>query len=71
MISQILSINNYKTESGKSINLHIIRKVIEYSLRSGGVKKILTVNDFELLMFKGRSVKVLLQQVQESQRIYF
>ena len=34
IIPQTLNINNYRTTSAKSINLHIIRKFIEYSLKT-------------------------------------
>ena len=49
IIAQTLNINNLRTSSAKSINLHTIRKLTEYSL-----KIVLTV--FEILLSEGRSV---------------
>ena len=49
IIAQTLNINNLRTVSAKSINLHTIRKLTEYSL-----KIVLTV--FEILLSEGRSV---------------
>ena len=34
IITQTLNINNLKTTSAKSINLHTIKKLVEYSLRN-------------------------------------
>ena len=34
IITQTLSINNLRTTSAKSINLHAIRKLVEYSLKN-------------------------------------
>ena len=48
IIAQTLN-NNLRTASAKSINLHTIRKLTEYSL-----KIVLTV--FEILLSEGRSV---------------
>ena len=33
IITQTLNINNLRTKSAKSINLHTIRKLVEYSLK--------------------------------------
>ena len=49
IIAQTLNINNLRTASAMSINLHTIRKLTEYSL-----KIVLTV--FEILLSEGRSV---------------
>ena len=49
IIAQTLNISNLRTASAKSINLHTIRKLTEYSL-----KIVLTV--FEILLSEGRSV---------------
>ena len=49
IIAQTLNINNLRTASAKSINLHTIRKLTEYSL-----KIVLTV--FEILLSEGRLV---------------
>ena len=49
IIAQTLNINNLRTASAKSINLHTSRKLTEYSL-----KIVLTV--FEILLSEGRSV---------------
>ena len=42
--------------SAMSINLDIIRKLIEYSLKEVHVKAMLTLTVFEILLFKARSV---------------
>ena len=34
IITQTLNINNLRTKSAKSINLHTIRKLVEYSLKN-------------------------------------
>ena len=49
IIAQTLNISNLRTASAKSVNLHTIRKLTEYSL-----KIVLTV--FEILLSEGRSV---------------
>ena len=54
IISQNLNINNKRTTIVKSINLHIIRKLIEDSLKSVVVKAMFTLTVFEILLFEGR-----------------
>ena len=41
IIAQTLNINNLRTASAKSINLHTIRKLTEYSLKKVALKKCL------------------------------
>ena len=41
IIPQTLNINNLRTTSAKSINLHTIRKLIEYSLKNVPVRQCL------------------------------
>ena len=48
IITQTLNINTLKTTSGKSINLHTIRKLIEYSLKSVLVNAEFTDTVFEI-----------------------
>ena len=36
VVTQTLNINNLRTKGAKSINLHIIRKLVEYSLKNVG-----------------------------------
>ena len=54
MIPQSLNINNLRTTGAKSIKLHIIRKLIEHSLKR--VLVVFTFTAFEILLFEGRSV---------------
>ena len=54
--AQTLSINNLRTARTKSINLHTIRKLIEYSLKNVPVKAMFTLTVFELLLSEGGSV---------------
>ena len=49
---QPLKINNLRTISAKSINLHTIRKLIRYSLKNV-IKAIFTKTVSEILLFKG------------------
>ena len=53
IIPQTLNINNMRTASAKSINLHNIRKLIEYSLKKNCVKATLTLIVSEIFMYKG------------------
>ena len=65
-----LNINNYRTTSEKSINLDVIRKLIEYSLKMFFfVKAIFTLTVFEILLFKGRLVLSPTQRVTGSERV--
>ena len=56
IITQTLNINNLRTTSAKSINLHTIRKLVEYSLKNVAAKAIFTISVFGILLFEGRSV---------------
>ena len=56
IITQTLNINNLRTTSGKSINLHTIRKLVEYSLKNVAAKAMFTLSVFEILLSEGRSV---------------
>ena len=71
IIRQTLNINNFKTTSAKSINLHTIRKLIEYSLKNVRVKAIFTLTAFEILLSKGRWVLSTAQKDTESERVKF
>ena len=55
IITQALNINNMRTTSAKSINLHTIRK-LEYSLQKSSAKAMFTLTAFEILLSEGRSV---------------
>ena len=55
IIRQTLNINNWRTTSAKSINLHTIRKAIEYTLKNVLVWTIFTLTIFKILLFEGRS----------------
>ena len=56
IIPQTLSINNLRTTRAKSINLHTIRKLIEYSFKKVGIKAMFSLTVFEILMSEGRWV---------------
>ena len=56
IIPQTLNMNNLRTASAKSINLHTIRKLIENSLKNVRVKTIFTFTACEIFLPKGRSV---------------
>ena len=56
IIPQTLNIYNSRTTRAKSVNLHTIRNLIEYSLKILGIKATFTPTVFEILMSKGRSV---------------
>ena len=56
IITQALNINNLRTANGKSINLHTIRKLAEYSLTNVVAKAMFTLRIFEILLSEGRSV---------------
>ena len=56
IIAQTLNINNVRTTSANSINLHTMRKLIEYSLKTVLVKTMFTHTSFEILLSEGRSV---------------
>ena len=71
MIPQALNINNWRTNEAKSINLHITRKLIKYSLEKFRVKTAFTVTVFEILLFEGRSVLGPAQRVPASERVRF
>ena len=67
MIPQSLNINNLRTTGAKSIKLHIIRKLIEHSLKR--VLVVFTLTAFEILLFEGRSVVSPAQRVTWSERV--
>ena len=54
IIRRTLNINNLRTTSAKSINLHTIRKAIEYTLKNVLVWTIFTLTIFKILLFEGR-----------------
>ena len=56
VILQTLNINNLRTTSAKSINLHTIRKLIEYSLKKPTAKAMFTLTSFEILLSEVRSL---------------
>ena len=53
----------------KSINLHIIRKLIKYSLKKDFLKAMFTLSDFEILLFEARSIPWPAQLVTGSRRV--
>ena len=54
IIPQTLNINNLRTASAKSINLHAFRKLIKYYLQNVPVKAVFTVTVFKILLYEGR-----------------
>ena len=56
IITQTLNINNLRTTTAKSINLHNLRKLDEYSLENVPAKAMFTPTVFEILLSEGRSV---------------
>ena len=71
IIPQTLNITNYRTPSGKPINLDIIRKLIEFSLKSNCVNAMFSLTVFGILLFKGRSVLWSVQLVTVCKRVQF
>ena len=69
IIPQTLNINNLRITSAKAINLHIIRKIIEYSLKNCLLKEMFSLTVFEIVLFKGRSVLSPAQRVTGSERV--
>ena len=69
IIPTSLNINNWITTSAKSINLHIIRKLIEYFLKNICVKVMFTLTVFEILLFEGRSLLTPAQRGTRSERV--
>ena len=68
MIPQILNISNWRTTNAKFINLHIIRKLIEHSLKQVTVKTMLTLTVFKILLNEGMSVLEQAHRVPEGER---
>ena len=56
IITQDLNINNLRTRSGKSINLHIIKKVVDYSLKDVAAKVMFIFIVLQILLSEGRSL---------------
>ena len=56
IITQTSNINNLRTTSGKSINLHTITKLVEYSFKNVPAKAMFTLTIFKILLSKGRSI---------------
>ena len=59
-----------QTRSAKSINLGIVRKLIEYSHKMQ-VKVPFTPTGFNILVFEGKSVVSPAQRVRKSKRVIF
>ena len=69
IISQILNINNFRTKSAKSINLHTIRNVIQYLFKNVSLKAMLTLTIFDIPLFKGSLVLLPTQESTSSKRV--
>ena len=69
IITQTLNINNLRTTSAKSINLHTIRKLVEYSLNNVAAKAMFTLTAFGILLSEVRSVLSPAQRGTGSERV--
>ena len=69
IISQILAINNSRTIRAKSVNLHTLRKWIEYNFQKTGTEGLFFFTLFEVLMSEGRSVLSESQQGTENKMV--
>ena len=56
IITETLNIHNLRTTSAKSINLHTIRKLVEYSFKNIPTELMFTLAAFEILLSEGRLV---------------
>ena len=56
IITQTLNIDNLRTTSAKSVNLHTIRKLVEYSLKNVAAKAMFTPTVSKILMSEDKSV---------------
>ena len=54
IITQTLNTNNLRATNAKSINLHIIRKLVECSLKTVKAKAMFPLTVFRILLSKGR-----------------
>ena len=68
---QTLNINNLRTIIAKSINLHTIRKLIEYSLKNIFLKGNVYTTVLEILLSEGRSVLSPTQRGAGSERVNY
>ena len=71
IIPQTLNINNQRTTSAKSVNLQIIRKLIEYSLKKVHVKAMFSFSVFEILLFQCRLLLSTALRGTRSERVKF
>ena len=62
IIPQTLSIKNLRTTNAKSMNMHVLRKLIEYSLKNLLLKAMFTIAVFDIFLLKDRSVVSPAQQ---------
>ena len=69
VILHTLNTNNSSTATAKSINLHTIRKLIDYSLKNIVMKVVFTPTVFEILMSECRSVLSPVQRGAGSERV--
>ena len=55
IITQTSNINNLRSTSATPINLHVISKLVEYSLKDVVAKAMFLLTILEILQSKGRS----------------
>ena len=67
---QLLNINNLRTTSVRSLNLHTIRKLIEYSFQNM-VKEMVAYTFFNILLTECRSIFWPAEEGTESERAKF
>ena len=67
---QLLNINNLRTTSARSLNLHTIRKLIEYSFQNM-VKEMVAYTFFKILLTECRSIFWPAEEGTESERAKF
>ena len=71
IISQNLNINNQRTTSAKSINLQIIRKLIEYFFKNAYVKAFFTLTVLKIFLLEGRLVLPPAQRDTGNEKVTF
>ena len=69
IITQTLNINNLRSTSAKSINLHTIRKLADYSFKNVAAKAMFTLTVFEILLSEVRPVLSPAQRGTGSERV--
>ena len=69
IIQQNLDINNLRNTSSKYVDIKTTRKLIEYYLKSVGIKAMFTITVFEILLLQNRSILLSTQWATASERV--